>query len=305
MNEPATPSGWKRSSNRVRVHELARELGIDSKTVLARLAEFGEYVKTASSTVELPVADRVRASFGGGGSDARRIQTPRRPAVAPIQPSGAIPTSRVDGRVAPDGDWFRQAASRAAHSPRRGGRWTKVGDLSPMARVLLPELWRGRPTVPADVVAAVNERSREWAIEGFTEHTAALWRCVSPKAARYLANRKVDPLILDQPIWPPVGSGFTWADGLNYGFLQPLDRFCARLAEAGHRVEPEPAIQSPTFATPSTTAAPAEPAAPPVASVPGLFSHPDGEAGAAPSQPTWPPRGAARRRRRPSRNQGR
>ena len=45
---------------KARVHELAKELGIDSKTVLAKLKEQGEFVKSASSTVEAPVARRLR-----------------------------------------------------------------------------------------------------------------------------------------------------------------------------------------------------------------------------------------------------
>ncbi|OKL55148.1 translation initiation factor IF-2 [Bowdeniella nasicola] len=48
---------------KLRVHELAKELGVDSKTVLAKLSELGEFVKTASSTVEPPVAKRVRDAF--------------------------------------------------------------------------------------------------------------------------------------------------------------------------------------------------------------------------------------------------
>src|SRR5947208_11997576 len=58
---------------KARVHELAKELGITSKTVLAKLKEQGEFVKSASSTVEAPVARRLRealtpASGGTGGA---------------------------------------------------------------------------------------------------------------------------------------------------------------------------------------------------------------------------------------------
>ena len=53
---------------KARVHELAKELGVTSKEVLARLSEQGEFVKSASSTVEAPVARRLRESFGGGKS---------------------------------------------------------------------------------------------------------------------------------------------------------------------------------------------------------------------------------------------
>jgi len=43
-----------------RVHELAKELDVTSKVVLERLKELGEFVKSASSTVEAPVARRLR-----------------------------------------------------------------------------------------------------------------------------------------------------------------------------------------------------------------------------------------------------
>jgi translation initiation factor IF-2 len=53
-------------AGKARVHELAKELGVTSKEVLARLSDQGEFVKSASSTVEAPVARRLRESFGGG-----------------------------------------------------------------------------------------------------------------------------------------------------------------------------------------------------------------------------------------------
>ena len=46
-----------------RVHELAKELGVESKIVLAKLQEMGEYVKSASSTIEAPVARRLRSAW--------------------------------------------------------------------------------------------------------------------------------------------------------------------------------------------------------------------------------------------------
>ena len=50
-------------AGKARVHELAKELGVESKTVLAKLQEIGEYVKSASSTVEAPVARRLRQAM--------------------------------------------------------------------------------------------------------------------------------------------------------------------------------------------------------------------------------------------------
>ncbi|MGK5674051.1 translation initiation factor IF-2 N-terminal domain-containing protein, partial [Micromonospora sp. URMC 106] len=58
-------------AGKARVHELAKELGVESKTVLAKLKEMGEFVKSASSTVEAPVARRLRSAFvASAGSPA-------------------------------------------------------------------------------------------------------------------------------------------------------------------------------------------------------------------------------------------
>ncbi|MEY2798678.1 MAG: hypothetical protein RIS22_944 [Actinomycetota bacterium] len=45
---------------KVRVYELAKELGLESKALLTKLQEMGEFVKSASSTLEPPVVRRVR-----------------------------------------------------------------------------------------------------------------------------------------------------------------------------------------------------------------------------------------------------
>jgi translation initiation factor IF-2 len=49
--------------SKVRVHELAKELGVSSKEVLAKLQDLGEFVKSASSTVEAPVVRKLRESM--------------------------------------------------------------------------------------------------------------------------------------------------------------------------------------------------------------------------------------------------
>jgi translation initiation factor IF-2 len=45
---------------KVRVYELAKELGVESKAVMAKLNELGEFVRSASSTVEPPVVRKLR-----------------------------------------------------------------------------------------------------------------------------------------------------------------------------------------------------------------------------------------------------
>ncbi|MFG1913560.1 translation initiation factor IF-2 [Micromonospora sp. NPDC048898] len=69
-------------AGKARVHELAKELGVESKTVLAKLKEMGEFVKSASSTVEAPVARRLRNAFVASAG-----------APAPAAPSAPAPTT--------------------------------------------------------------------------------------------------------------------------------------------------------------------------------------------------------------------
>ncbi|MEX0913599.1 MAG: translation initiation factor IF-2 N-terminal domain-containing protein, partial [Demequina sp.] len=46
-----------------RVHEIAKELGVSSKDLIAKLTEIGEYVKGPSSTLEAPVVRKARDAF--------------------------------------------------------------------------------------------------------------------------------------------------------------------------------------------------------------------------------------------------
>ncbi|OOB89212.1 translation initiation factor IF-2 N-terminal domain-containing protein, partial [Rathayibacter sp. VKM Ac-2630] len=54
-----------------RVHEIAAELGVDSKVALAKLKELGEFVKGPSSSIEPPVARKLRQALqGSAGTSA-------------------------------------------------------------------------------------------------------------------------------------------------------------------------------------------------------------------------------------------
>ena len=73
-----------------RVHELAKELGLDSKTVLSALTEMGEYVRSASSTIEPPVARRLREHFATSGEAPKPAEQPKKKP-APAQEAAAPP----------------------------------------------------------------------------------------------------------------------------------------------------------------------------------------------------------------------
>ena len=58
---------------KVRVHELAKELGITSKEALSTLKDLGEFVSSASSTIEPPVVKKLRNAYPGAGKSAAKL----------------------------------------------------------------------------------------------------------------------------------------------------------------------------------------------------------------------------------------
>ena len=71
-----------------RVHEIAKEIGITSKELLKKLTEMGEYVSSASSTLEAPVVRKVREAF------APKTETPAAAKPAAPKPSAVKPAPR-------------------------------------------------------------------------------------------------------------------------------------------------------------------------------------------------------------------
>ncbi len=70
-----------------RVHEIAKELGVPSKELIAKLNELGEYVKGPSSTLEAPVIRKAREAFPGGGSKESAAPAASAPASCVIGPA--------------------------------------------------------------------------------------------------------------------------------------------------------------------------------------------------------------------------
>ncbi|WEH14947.1 translation initiation factor IF-2 [Streptomyces sp. VNUA24] len=88
---------------KVRVYELAKEFGVESKVVMAKLQELGEFVRSASSTIEAPVVRKLTDALqqgSGGGKPAPRKAAPARPA-APSPAQAARPAAPRPGPAAP------------------------------------------------------------------------------------------------------------------------------------------------------------------------------------------------------------
>jgi len=124
------------------VHEIASELGVDSKVALAKLKELGEFVKSPSSTIEPPVARKLRAALAAEGTAAPAAKPaaparpasgarpgPARPAAAPTPaaptpaaPAAAAPAPSAPAAPAPAPSNEKPAGPQATPSaPRPGG----------------------------------------------------------------------------------------------------------------------------------------------------------------------------------------
>ena len=136
---------------KVRVHELAKELGHPSKAVLQKLQDMGEFVRSASSTIEAPVARRLReelpakkaddapaAKSASGGTPAKSgapkpggaapkpgASAPKpgaKPAAEmPAEPEAPAPAPKAPAEAA-DESASKPAAPAPAPGPKPGGQ---------------------------------------------------------------------------------------------------------------------------------------------------------------------------------------
>ena len=82
--------------SKVRVHELAKQLGMESKVVLAKLQEMGEFVRSASSTVEAPVVRKLIEMY----PDAKPVEEKKPVKKAAAKKAAAKPKSEVSAEQA-------------------------------------------------------------------------------------------------------------------------------------------------------------------------------------------------------------
>lgn len=122
---------------KLRVHELAKELGVPAKDVLGWLREQGEFVKSASSTIERPVASRLRAAYQGkNGVGGAGIPAKPRPA-ADTRPPGPPRSAKSRGDKPPRARSRFLTASQKASIVQRF-RWASAAG---QGQVVIDELY--------------------------------------------------------------------------------------------------------------------------------------------------------------------
>ncbi|MER6758244.1 translation initiation factor IF-2 [Micromonospora echinofusca] len=147
-------------AGKARVHELAKELGVESKTVLAKLKEMGEFVKSASSTVEAPVARRLRSAFvASAGSPAPAAPPAAAPAPTPTPtPSPAPGGPRVSAKPMPP-------RRPAAPTPGPKPKGPVPGPPQPAAPVAKPASAHDIEVAAAEARAAALKAEQEAAVK--------------------------------------------------------------------------------------------------------------------------------------------
>jgi len=117
---------------KVRVYELAKEFGVESKAVMARLQEMGEFVRSASSTIEAPVVRRLKEELAA--------QQPKQaPAGKAAKQKSAGAPATVDATLSSGGSNGRGGVDAAAESATAEAREPAAG----------PVAGGGRPATPA------------------------------------------------------------------------------------------------------------------------------------------------------------
>ncbi|WP_314939888.1 translation initiation factor IF-2 [Corynebacterium durum] len=117
---------------KLRVHELAKKLGVTSKELLATLKEQGEFVKTASSTVEPPVVKKMEQYYApkNEGADDAQNAAPAGNASAP-QTSAATGAATQAGTPKPAAPAAKPGPGASASGAPKPG--AKPGPAKPSA----------------------------------------------------------------------------------------------------------------------------------------------------------------------------
>jgi translation initiation factor IF-2 len=133
---------------KVRVYELAKEFGVESKVVMTKLQELGEFVRSASSTVEPPVVRKLKEAFPtGNGAPAAGAgaPAPKKTSARPGRPAAPADAPAAPAVPAP----FDGAAAASVAAPAAPVAPTVPPTTQPAAQPVTPHGPAGRPRLSA------------------------------------------------------------------------------------------------------------------------------------------------------------
>ncbi len=137
---------------KTRVHELAKEFGVESKFVLEKFKEMGEFVKSASSTVELPAEMRFRKEYG----EQLKVAAPaEKPAEKPApKPTAKAPAKAAAPAPASVEESAADAAPAAKAAPKPGPKKAAEPVVeAPSAEPEAPAADEAAPEAPSETAA--------------------------------------------------------------------------------------------------------------------------------------------------------
>ncbi|MBT3167333.1 translation initiation factor IF-2 N-terminal domain-containing protein [Streptomyces sp. Vc74B-19] len=126
----------------VRVYELAKKVGVDSKVVLDKMTELGHFVRSASATIEAPVVRELIDALGGAVQERMPEQRASEPRSCPGSPPAGSVLRPQHHEWDPTSRW----KPLQPFDPRRVGPYTvlrRIGSGS-MGRVFLGQSPAGR-----------------------------------------------------------------------------------------------------------------------------------------------------------------
>ncbi|MCQ9342408.1 translation initiation factor IF-2 [Corynebacterium kozikiae] len=126
---------------KLRVHELAKQLGVTSKELLATLKEQGEFVKTASSTIEPPVVKKMKEFYGANEAAAEA-----KPAAAqPAKAAEKAPAAQDSAPAAPKPAAPKPVAPKPAAPKPAAGEKAQPSDPAQTAQTAAPQATPASP----------------------------------------------------------------------------------------------------------------------------------------------------------------
>ncbi|WP_027020004.1 translation initiation factor IF-2 [Corynebacterium sputi] len=143
-------------SGKLRVHELAKQLGVTSKELLAELKEQGEFVKTASSTVEAPVVRKMKKVYAENSGDTNAKESAAKPGAAKPGPAAAKPGAAKPGPAAKPVAAAKpgaKPASKPTPGPRAPKETPAAEEQQPAAPQEAPKAAPAAPATPKPAAA--------------------------------------------------------------------------------------------------------------------------------------------------------
>ncbi|WP_026924615.1 translation initiation factor IF-2 [Glycomyces arizonensis] len=172
-----------------RVHELAKELGSTSKEVLAKLSDMGEFVKSASSTVEAPVARRLRQQYADGkgapaAPAAKQAEPAKETAKAAPKPRPAAPSPAKIAQAKTDVKAAKKAPAKKRAAAPKAPAGPKPGPAAqqPAPKTPAPKAPEPKPASARDIEVAAEQKRAEELLKRQQEEAAK--RAAQPAAPK-------------------------------------------------------------------------------------------------------------------------